>query len=123
MKIARCEREGRRRIVLSFTPYLHMEKEFNRHHLIPASKWWLTNKYNINLVDTKEHSRRHTRCWNDTPVEAICRVLLWNEKIRTDNFRADLMAVLDNYINNYYTKKSHQGTIKSEIESVLSLEK
>lgn len=100
-----------------------MEKEFNRHHLIPASKTGLTNKYNINLVNAKEHARWHTRCWNDTPVEAICRVLLWNEKIRTDNFRADLMAVLDNYINNYYNAKAHDWVIKSEIQKVLELER
>lgn len=96
---------------------------FNRHHLIPSSKWGLTNKYNINLVPIKEHSRRHTRCGNDTPVEALCRVLLWNEKIWSSNFRADLMGVLDNYINNYYNTKAIQGTIKSEIQTVLNLEK
>lgn len=99
-----------------------MKEEFNRHHLIPASKWWLTNKYNINLVDVKEHARWHNWCSNDTPVEAICRVLLRNEKIWTDNFRADLMAVLDNYINNYYNEKAHSWMIRSETESVLSLE-
>lgn len=100
-----------------------MEKEYNRHHLVPASKGGLTNHYNINVVDTKEHNRRHTWCWNDTPVEALCRVLLWNEKIWTDNFKADLMAVLDNYINNYYEQKAHHWTIRSEINKVLELEK
>jgi hypothetical protein len=50
-------------------------------------------------------------------------VLLWNEKIWSANFRADLMAVLDNYINNYYNPKAHEGTIKSEIETVLKLER
>ena len=100
-----------------------MEKTINRHHLIPASKGWLTNKYNINYVEVWPHTRRHTWCWNDTPIEAICRVLLWNEKIWTENFRADLMAVLDNYINNYYNKKAHDGLIKSEVQRVLELEK
>ena len=100
-----------------------MTKEFNRHHLIPSSRGWLTNKYNINTVPISEHTRWHTRCWNDTPVEAICRVLLRNEKIRTDNFRADLMAVLDNYINNYYNKKAYDWVIKSEVQNVLNLER
>ena len=100
-----------------------MSKEFNRHHLIPSSKWGLTNKYNIQTTEIGEHSRRHTWCWNDTPVEAICRVLLWNEKIRSDNFRADLMAVLDNYINNYYNPKAHDWVIKSEIQNVLNLQR
>ena len=50
-------------------------------------------------------------------------MLLWNEKIWTENFRADLMAVLDNYINNYYNKKAHDGLIKSEVQRVLELEK
>lgn len=100
-----------------------MVKEFNRHHEIPSSKGGLTNKYNIHTVNVKEHQRWHTRCWNDTPVEAICRVLLWNEKVWSDNFRADLMAVLDNYLNNYYNPKAHNWVIKSEIQRVLELEK
>ena len=32
------------------------------------------------------------------------------------------MSVLDNYINNYYEKKTHSGIIRSEIETVLGLE-
>lgn len=100
-----------------------MTKEFNRHHLIPSSKGGLTNKYNIQQTEVNAHSRWHTWCGNDTPVEAICRVLLWNEKIWTDNFKADLMWVLDNYINNYYNRKAYEGVIKSEIQTVLNLER
>lgn len=33
------------------------------------------------------------------------------------------MAVLDNYINNYYEQKAHHWTIRSEINKVLELEK
>ena len=99
-----------------------MDKEFNRHHLIPSSKSGLTTSENIKKVDTKEHMRWHSWCGNDTPVEAICRVLLWNDKIRTDNFKADLMDVLDNYINNYYEKHTHNGIIRPDIETVLNLE-
>lgn len=100
-----------------------MEKEYNRHHLIPRSKWGLTNGNNILNTEVKEHARWHTWCGNDTPVEALCRVLLWNEKVWSDNFKADLMDVLDNYLNNYYAKKTHNGFIKSEVQKVLSLEK
>ena len=99
-----------------------MEKEFNKHHLIPSSKWWLSNKENLLRIWVKEHARRHAWCGNDTPVEALCRVLLRNEKIWTDEFKADLLAVLDNYINNYYVKKSHDWFIKSEAQSVIDLE-
>lgn len=99
-----------------------MDEVVNRHHLIPRSKWGLTTPQNILKADIKEHSRWHTWCGNDTPVEAICRVLLWNEKVWSDNFKADLIAVLDNYLNNYYAKKTHSGMIKSEIKKVLSLE-
>lgn len=99
-----------------------MEKEWNRHHLIPSSVWGLTSNANIKRVDVKEHARWHAWCWNDTPVEALCRVLLWNDKIRTENFKADLMSVLDNYINNYYEKQTHSWFIKRETESVLDLQ-
>lgn len=101
---------------------MNKDKEVNRHHLIPSSKWGLTTSENIKRVDVKEHARRHTWCGNDTPVEALCRVLLWNDKIRSDNFKADLMAVLDNYINNYYMKHTNNWYIKSEIFSILNLE-
>lgn len=94
----------------------------NKHHLIPSSKGGKTNDYNIVNVDIKEHARWHTRCWNDTPVEAICRVLLRNEKIFTDNFKQDLLNILDLYINNYYNTKWHSWFIKSEVEKVLKLE-
>lgn len=100
-----------------------MKEEFNRHHLIPSSKTWLTTPENIKKVEVKEHARWHTWCGNDTPVEALCRVLLWNDKIWTENFKADLMDVLDNYINNYYEKYTHKWIIKSEINTVLDLEK
>lgn len=99
-----------------------MDIDFNRHHLIPSSKWGLTSNWNIKRVEIKEHSRWHTWCGNDTPVEALCRVLLWNDKIWSDSFKADLMSVLDNYINNYYEKRTHSGIIRSEINSVLDLE-
>ncbi len=95
----------------------------NRHHLIPRSKNWLSTALNVNRVDVKEHNIWHLWCWNDTPVEAICRVLLWNEKVRSENFKADLIAVLDNYLNKYYAHKTHKWCIKSEVDKVLSIEK
>ena len=100
-----------------------MNEVVNRHHLIPKSKWGLTTPQNILKADVGEHNRWHTRCGNDTPVEALCRVLLRNEKVWSDNFKADLMDVLDNYLNNYYAKKTHSWFIKSEVQKVLSLEK
>jgi len=99
-----------------------MEKEYNMHHLIPRSKCWLTTKENLLKMDKEEHSRLHSFFGNDTPVEQICRVLLLNEKIFTENFKADLMDALDRYMNNYYEKKTHDWFIKSEVESVLKLE-
>ena len=95
----------------------------NRHHLIPKSKWWVSYQNNVVKIDERQHRIRHLRCGNDTPVEAICRVLLWNEKVWSENFKADLLAVLDNYLNKYYEKKTHKGMIRSEIDRVLSLEK
>lgn len=102
-----------------------MEKEnhdTNRHHLIPSSKWGLTTPRNIIDLDIREHTRRHSWCGNDTPVEAICRVLLMNEKVFTENFKQDLMDTLDRYMNNYYEKKTHRWFIKSEVEKVLGTE-
>lgn len=100
-----------------------MEKVYNKHHLIPRSKWGLTNENNILKTEVGEHTKWHIWCGNDTPVEALCRVLLWNDKIWSENFKADLMNVLDNYLNNYYEKKTHNWFIKSEVQKVLSLEK
>ena len=99
-----------------------MEKEQNIHHKIPRSKLWLTNKINCELVDVLEHNRWHNWCGNDTPVEALCRVLLWNEWVWNDNFLNDIVSLLDNYLNNYYAKKTHSGFIKSETLRVKSLE-
>ena len=105
-----------------------MEKEkrdfdliVNRHHLVPKSKGWTSNESNVVKTDEKKHRIWHLWCGNDTPVEAICRVLLWNDKVWSENFKADLIAVLDNYLNKYYEKKSHKGIIRSEIQRVLEL--
>lgn len=99
-----------------------MKRLYNQHHLIPTSKWWLSTEENIKTTEIKEHARWHSRCDNDTPVEALCRVLLWNDKVWSENFKADLMAVLDNYLNKYYAKHTNSGYIKSEIFKVLNLE-
>lgn len=99
-----------------------MEKEKNIHHKIPKSKLWLTNNINCQLVDAMEHKRWHWWCWNDTPVEALCRVLLRNEWVWNDNFLDDLLWVLDNYLNDYYAKKTRSWFIKSEIKRVNELE-
>lgn len=99
-----------------------LEDQYNRHHLIPSSKWWLTNEYNINVVKVWPHRRWHTWNENDTPVEAICRVLLRNKKVWTDNFLADLMWVLDNHINKYYNEKAYSWLIKSEVKRVIELQ-
>ena len=99
-----------------------MEKEINRHHLIPSSKWWLTTPNNLKDLEVKEHTRLHAFFGNDTPVEQICRVLLLNEKIFTEHFKQDLMDTLDRYMNNYYERKTHNWFIKSEVETVLGLE-
>lgn len=99
-----------------------MEKEYNFHHLIPKSRSGLTNKENLLKMEKGEHNRLHAFFGNDTPVEQICRVLLLNEKIFTDNFKQDLLNVLDIYINNYYNKKTHDWFIKSEVERVLGTE-
>ena len=80
----------------------------NRHHLVPKSRNGTSNEANIIKVNEKDHRIRHLRCGNDTPTEAICRVLLWNEKVWSENFKADLIAVLDNYLNKYYEKKTHK---------------
>ena len=37
-------------------------------------------------------------------------------------FKADLLMVLDNYINNFYQKHTNNWYIKSEIFSILNLE-
>jgi hypothetical protein len=85
----------------------HEEREYNIHHIIPSSKGGLTTHENTIRVPVKEHNRLHGYFNNATPVEQICKVLLFNDKIRTDRFKADLIAILDNYINNYYVKHTH----------------
>lgn len=98
------------------------DRVFNTHHLIPTSRWWITSDTNTIEIKIKEHDRLHAYFQNSTPVEQICKVLLVNNKVRTDNFKADLMAVLDNYLNNYYAKQTHSWGMKQEIRNVLAME-
>lgn len=94
----------------------------NRHHLVPRSKWGLSNEVNVIKLPVNEHIKLHSYFGNATPVEQICKILLVNEKVRSENFKADLIAVLDNYLNKYYEKKSHKWMIRSEIENVMWLQ-
>lgn len=98
------------------------EREYNLHHLIPVSKMGLDTDENLLRMPVNEHRNLHRYFDNSTPVEQICKVLLLNNQIWTDNFKADLLAVLDNYINNYYIKHTHSWYIKSEIQKVLELQ-
>ena len=104
-----------------------MEREnddiiYNRHHLIPRSKGGLSSENNVIKIPVTEHIKLHSYFTNSTPVEQICKILLVNEKVWSDNFKADLIDVLSNYLNNYYQKKSHKGCIRSEIEKVIELQ-
>lgn len=98
------------------------EREYNNHHLIPTSKHWLTTEENLLRMPIGEHRNLHRYFENATPVEQICKVLLVNNQVWSEQFKADLIAVLDNYINNYYIKHTHSWTIKTEIQKVLELE-
>ena len=98
------------------------EREYNMHHLIPSSKHGLSTPENLLRMPVNEHRNLHRHFENATPVEQICKVLLLNNQIWTEEFKSDLIAVLDNYINNYYIKHTHSGIIKSEIQKVLELE-
>ncbi len=94
----------------------------NRHHCLPRSKGGLSTEVNVIKLPVNEHIKLHSYFGNATPIEQICKILLVNEKVRTENFKADLIAVLDNYLNKYYEKKSHKWMIRSEIESVMWLQ-
>ena len=101
-----------------------MEEEviYNRHHLIPRSREWTSHESNVIKIPVSEHIKLHSYFWNATPVEQICKILLLNEKVWSENFKSDLISVLDNYLNKYYEKKSHKWIIRSEIENVMKLE-
>lgn len=99
------------------------KREYNLHHLIPSSVWGLSSDENLLRMPVNEHRNLHRFFDNKTPVEQICKVLLLNNQVRTENFKADLLAVLDNYLDNYYVKHTHNWTIKSEIQKVLELKK
>lgn len=73
-------------------------------------------------MPVNEHIKLHSYFWNATPVEQICKILLLNEKVWSENFKSDLYAVLDNYLNKYYEKKAYKWMIRSEIESVMWLQ-
>ena len=101
-----------------------MEEEviYNRHHCLPRSKWGLSTDVNVIKLPVSEHIKLHSYFWNATPVEQICKILLLNEKVWSENFKSDLIAVLDNYLNKYYEKKAHKGIIRSEIQRVMDLQ-
>ena len=99
-----------------------MEKDFNRHHCVPSSRKWLTNDVNCVMMDIREHNRLHQLFGNATCVEQICKVLLMNKQVWSEKFKEDLLAVLDNHINNYYRDKVRSWFDKQEVKTVIELE-
>lgn len=97
-------------------------KEYNMHHCIPSSRWWISSDVNLLKMEIRQHDNRHRVFVNATSVEQLCKVLLLNKKVWSDKFRDDILEVLENHINNYYRDKVRSGFDKQEVKNVLDLE-
>lgn len=98
------------------------EKSYDLHHQIPDSLWWLKNEINLKLVEVLDHRRRHNRCWNDSPTEAICRVLKFNKSVRNPDFYAAIVWIILAYQDNYYKSEALKWPIKRESKTILDLD-
>lgn len=46
-------------------------KEYNLHHILPGSQWWLTNETNCEMIRKTTHSALHTLFANQLIAEQL----------------------------------------------------
>jgi len=76
--------------------------EYNRHHLLPKSRWGTSHPDNVDKMKVYKHSALHCLFDNKTPIEQIIQILTMNEKVFTKKFQEDLVDVLVWHVKDYY---------------------
>lgn len=82
---------------------------YTTHHIIPKSKWWTNNGYNLIWLKQKEHRALHNFFGNDRPDEQLRRLFEINKSVLTDDVKSDVIKILDIDELEYWYRK---GTIK-----------
>lgn len=56
-----------------------MERSFfDKHHIIPKSKWWSNNNWNLVKMPRSEHQALHRLFWTSLPHEQLLKLLQIN---------------------------------------------
>ena len=77
-----------------------------RHHCCPESKWGTRENWNILKLYDVPHINYHRVFKNDTVNEAIIRILnKFNPTALSQEFRSDMMKILEEWDLNYYYKE------------------
>jgi hypothetical protein len=70
---------------------------FNKHHLIPTSKWWLNVEDNILKIPVQIHNAIHLLFQNKRPDEQIKQLLKLNSDVLTEDFKWRIREVIENW--------------------------
>jgi len=81
-------------------------KLFDKHHILPRSRWWSNNENNIVKLDVRHHKALHMLFNNWTPFEQIERILSIWETALTDEVKYDIRKIIEiSDLNYLYNKK------------------
>lgn len=85
---------------------------YNRHHLINSSRWWNYAEENIRKTKVSLHNALHYLFWNETPAEILRTLMVYFDKVFTEEFRKDIFDVLNKHYWKEHQKKCHNWPIK-----------
>jgi len=79
---------------------------YNMHHLIPQSRWWTNNDNNLLKLKKNIHTSFHTIFNNYTPREQLIHLVHnINYKVFSDQFKQDIMKILNVTDDKYFYKE------------------
>ena len=67
---------------------------FNKHHIVPRSKWWSNIDDNLIKIPIQVHNAIHLLFQNRTPAEQIKSILKINEKALTKDFKQSIFDII-----------------------------
>ena len=68
---------------------------FNKHHIIPTSKWWTNIDENIQKIPVQIHNAIHLLFQNKTPAEQIKALIKLNSKVLTEDFKSRIKEIIN----------------------------
>ena len=87
-------------------------KEYNLHHILPSSQWWLTNDVNCEMIRKTTHSALHTLFANQLLAEQLITTVNLSSKALRPEVVERLLETLTAHdaddLDFWYKRETHK---------------